>query len=204
MAEVTRRFANVSSSTDLFNSEERKKDTGSLIKTKENKIDKLIEKFTEATINYALRQVDSGIDAFQLFESWAGILNDEQFDKWCVQPAAKIFREINNKKIPTIGFPRAASVHNQIKYSNIDNISCISLDYNFPLDQITSLNQKVSYQGNLHPKILYKGGEEQAQTVEKILLAFKSKSHIFNLGHGVLPETPIRHIEQLMKQVRAK
>ena len=181
-----------------------KKNIQSLIKTNENKIDQLIEKFTNATTNYAIKQIDSGIDAFQLFESWAGILNDEQFDKWCIQPTTKIFKEINNKKTPTIGFPRAASVDNQIKYSNIKNISCISLDYNFPLDQITNLNQKISYQGNLHPEILYKGGETQTQATAKILQAFGTKPHIFNLGHGVLPETPTQHIEQLIKQVRSQ
>ena len=188
----------------LFDSEERKESPQTLINARENKIDQLIEKFTDATINYALKQIDSGIDAFQLFESWAGILNDEQFDKWCIQPTSKIFREINNKKTPTIGFPRAASTHNQIKYSNINNISCISLDYKFPLDQVINLNQKISYQGNLCPETLCKGGAEQAQVVERILLAFKSRSHIFNLGHGVLPETPIKHVEELIKQVRAK
>ena len=188
----------------LFNSDQRKKNTQTLIERNESKIDQLIEKFTDATINYALSQIESGIDAFQLFESWAGILNEEQFDKWCIEPTTKIFKEIDNIKIPTIGFPRAASVPNQIKYSNINNISCISLDYNFPLDQVISLNQKISYQGNLHPEILYKGGTEQFQAVEKILHAFKSKPHVFNLGHGVLPETPIKHIEELIKQVRTE
>ena len=188
----------------LFNVEERKKNIQSLINTNEKKIDQLIEKFTNATTNYAIKQIDSGIDVFQLFDSWAGILNNEQFDKWCIQPTTKIFKEINNKKTPTIGFPRAASVDNQIKYSNIKNISCISLDYNFPLDQINNLNQKVSYQGNLHPEILYKGGETQIQATKKILKAFNTKAHIFNLGHGVLPETPVQHIEQLIRQVRTQ
>ena len=188
----------------LFNSEERKKNTQTLINKNESKIDELMEKFTDATINYALNQIKSGIDVFQLFESWAGILNEEQFDKWCIQPTTKIFREIDNEKTPTIGFPRAASTKNQIKYSNINKISCISLDYNFPLDQLINLNQEISYQGNLHPEILLKGGTDQSKSVEKILLAFKSKPHVFNLGHGVLPETPIKHVEELIKQVRAE
>ena len=188
----------------LFNSDQRKKNTQILIKKNESKIDQLIEKFTDATINYTLSQIESGIDVFQLFESWAGILNEEQFEKWCIEPTTKIFREIDNIKIPTIGFPRSASVSNQIKYSNINNISCISLDYNFPLDKVINLNQEISYQGNLHPEILCKGGVVQFQAVEKILHAFKSKPHVFNLGHGVLPETPIRHIEELIKQVRAE
>ncbi len=188
----------------LFNSNERKKNIQTIIKKNESKVDQLIGKFTDAIINYALNQIKSGIDAFQLFESWAGILNEEQFDKWCLEPTTKIFREIDNTKTPTIGFPRAASVQSQIKYSNINNISCISLDYNFPLDQVINLNQKISYQGNLHPEILYKGGTDQSQAVKKILHAFKSKPHVFNLGHGVLPGTPIQHVEELVKQVRAE
>ena len=188
----------------LFDPEERKKNPQTLINANENKIDQLIERFTDATINYTLSQIKSGIDVFQLFESWAGILNEEQFDKWCIQPTTKIFREIDNIRTPTIGFPRAASVQSKIKYSNIRNISCISLDYDFPLDQAINLNQKISYQGNLHPEILYKGGMEQARAVEKILLAFKSKPHVFNLGHGVLPRTPTKHVEELIKQVRVE
>ena len=188
----------------LFNAEQRKKNIQKLINSNENRIDKLIEKFTDAIANYAIQQIDSGIDAFQLFESWAGVLNDEQFDKWCIQPTTAIFKEIKSKKTPTIGFAREASVNNQIKYSNIKNINCISLDYNFPLDQIKNLNQKISYQGNLHPGTLYKGGKRQVQETEKILKTFRSKPHIFNLGHGVLPGTPIQHVEQLIKQVRAQ
>ena len=186
----------------LFNTEERNKDIKTTINTNERKIDKLLEKFTDATINYAVKQIESGIDAFQLFDSWAGILNNEQFDKWCIQPTTKIFNEISKRKIPTIGFPRAASVEDQIKYSNMQHINCISLDYNFPLEKIVNLNQNISYQGNLHPEILCRGGDEQVLEIKKILQIFKGRPHVFNLGHGVLPETPTQNVEQLIKQVR--
>ena len=186
----------------LFNAEERKKNIQSLIKANENKIDQLIEKFTNATTNYAIKQIDSGIDAFQLFESWAGILNDEQFDKWCIQPTKEIFKEISSRKIPTIGFPRGASLHSYTQYSNLEGLSCISLDQNFNLKNITKLNDKIAFQGNLNPEILISDKETIVSEAKDILLAFKDYPHIFNLGHGVLPITPIENVRVMIETIR--
>tara|TARA_Y100001936_G_scaffold253521_1_gene318721 strand:- start:2679 stop:3665 length:987 start_codon:yes stop_codon:yes gene_type:complete len=186
----------------LFNAEERRKNIQPLIKKNENKIDQLIEKFTNATTNYAIKQIDSGIDAFQLFESWAGILNDEQFDKWCMQPTREIFKEISSRKIPTIGFPRGASLHSYTQYSNLGGLSCISLDQNFNLKNIKKLNNKIAFQGNLNPETLALDKEEIVSEVKDILLAFKDRSHIFNLGHGVLPATPVENVKTMIDVVR--
>ena len=186
----------------LFNTEERKKNIKSLIKTNENKIDQLIKKFTNATTNYAIKQIDSGIDVFQLFESWAGILNDEQFDKWCTQPTKEIFKEISSRKIPTIGFPRGASLYSYEQYSNLEGLSCISLDQNFNLNNIKKLNNKIAFQGNLNPETLVLDKGEIVSETKEILLAFKDYPHIFNLGHGVLPTTPIVNVRTMIDAVR--
>ncbi len=186
----------------FFKAEERKKNIQPLIKTNENKIDQLIEKFTNATINYAIKQIDSGIDAFQLFESWAGILNDEQFDKWCIQPTRKIFKEINSRKIPAIGFPRGTSLNSYIQYSNIEGLSCISLDQNFNLKNIAKLNDKIAFQGNLNPETLALDKKKTVSEAKDILLAFKDYPHIFNLGHGVLPSTPIENVSAMIDTIR--
>ena len=186
----------------LFNAEERKKNIQPLIKNNENKIDQLIEKFTNATINYAIKQIDSGIDAFQLFESWAGILNDEQFDKWCTQPTKEIFKEIKNRKIPTIGFPRGASLYSYVQYSNINGLSCVSLDQNFNLKNISELSDKIAFQGNLNPETLILEKGKIVSEVKDILLAFKEYPHIFNLGHGVLPATPIENVRAMIDTIR--
>jgi len=186
----------------LFNAEERKKNIKSLIKTNESKIDQLIKKFTNATTNYAIKQIDSGINAFQLFESWAGILNDEQFDKWCTQPTKEIFKEISSRKIPTIGFPRGASLYSYEQYSNLEGLSCISLDQNFNLKNIKKLNNKIAFQGNLNPETLFSDKGEIVSETKDILLAFKDYPHIFNLGHGVLPTTPIENVRTMIDTVR--
>tara|TARA_B100000965_G_scaffold186720_1_gene155804 strand:+ start:25 stop:1011 length:987 start_codon:yes stop_codon:yes gene_type:complete len=186
----------------LFNSDQRKTNTQTLIERNESKIDQLIEKFTDATINYALSQIESGIDAFQLFESWAGILNEEQFDKWCIKPTGEIFKEIRNKNIPTIGFPRGASLHSYTQYSYLEGLNCISLDQNFDLQNITKLNNKITFQGNLNPETLLRDKEKIVTETKDILLAFKKYPHIFNLGHGVLPDTPVESIETLIGVVR--
>ena len=186
----------------LFNTDKRKKNIEPLIKTNEHKIDELIKKFTNATINYAIKQIESGIDAFQLFESWAGILNDEQFDKWCMQPTREIFKEISSRKIPTIGFPRGVSLNSYKKYSHLEGLSCISLDQNFNLKNITELNDKIAFQGNLNPETLISDKGKIVSEVKDILLAFKDYPHIFNLGHGVLPTTPVENVGVMIDTIR--
>ena len=188
----------------LFNTENRKKNIEEKIKQAERQIDKLVDKFTVATIEYVLKQIDSGINIFQLFESWSGLLNDDQFEKWCIQPAVEIFREVKNKNIPTIGFPRGASKQNYVLYSNIKNLNCVSLDHNFNLNHTKELNQNIAYQGNLNPLVLMNGGEALSNEIEKILLAFDKLPHIFNLGHGILPNTPTRNVEQMITQIKSK
>jgi uroporphyrinogen decarboxylase len=160
---------------------------------KTSRIDNLIEQMTRAIIQHAEMQIDCGIDAFQIFESAAEHLNDEQFNKWCIQPTKKIIDSIKKiKDIPIIGFPRNT------------NLDFITLDYNFPLDKINELNDKIVFQGNLDPKYLLKDSPNLSQKIEEILFAFRERPHIFNLGHGVLPETSIEKVEQMLLQIRSK
>ena len=159
---------------------------------------------TRAIIQHAEMQIDCGIDAFQIFESAAEHLNDEQFNKWCIQPTKKIIESIKKiKDIPIIGFPRNTNLTCYKKYSNIDKLDCITLDYNFPLDIINELNDKIVFQGNLDPKHLLKDSPNLSQKIEEILFAFRERPHIFNLGDGVLPETSIEKVEQMLLQIRS-
>ena len=91
---------------------------------------------------------------------------------------------------------------NYIRYSNIKHLDCISLDTQFDLHKLDSLNQNLCFQGNLSPETLLMGGDNLNKEVENILLAFKNKPHIFNLGHGVLPKTPIDNVKQLINKIR--
>ena len=188
----------------LYEKNVRQKLTPEDILKKNSQIDNLIERMTLATIQHAEMQIDCGIDAFQIFESAAEHLNDEQFNKWCIQPTKKIIESIKRiKDIPIIGFPRNTNLACYKKYSNIDKLDCISLDHNFPLDKINELNDKIVFQGNLDPKHLLKDSQNLSQKIEEILFAFRERPHIFNLGHGVLPETSIEKVEQMLLQIRS-
>ena len=158
--------------------------------------------FTDLIIEHAANQIKSGTNVFQLFESWSGLLNDEQFETWCLDPANKIFSALKELGSYNIGFPREASLMNYIRYSNIKHLDCISLDTKFDLHKLDSLNQNLCFQGNLNPETLLIGGDNLNKEVENILLAFKNKPHIFNLGHGVLPKTPIDNVKQLINKIR--
>ena len=185
-----------------FNKKERMNINQTIILEKEKDIRKQIPKIIDVIISHATNQINSGIDAFQIFESWSGLLNDDQFEEWCIEPAKIIMQELSKQNIPTIGFPREASLKNYIKYSNIEGLSCLSLDTNFLLSNLKKLNQNICFQGNLDPKILLGGGIDLKNKTTQSRVAFKDYPHIFNLGHGVLPDTKIENIINLIKEVK--
>ena len=185
----------------IFNKNERNDINQRLIINKKEEIEKLVDIFTEATTKYALEQINLGVDAFQIFESASGVLTEEQFETWCLKPSQRILNSIDNK-VPVIGFPRGASLKSYIKYSNLENISAISLDEKFLLKNLSLLNQKITYQGNLNPKLLLGNQEDLVKKTKEILLAFEDYPHIFNLGHGVLPTTPVENVNLLIETIR--
>ena len=188
----------------LFNANQRKEISQKIILEKEKEIKKNINKTVDVIITHASKQIESGIDAFQIFESWSGLLNNEQFEEWCIEPTKTIIKEIKKLDTYTIGFPREASLENYIKYSNIETLDCISLDTKFSLSNITKLNQNICFQGNLDPLVLLEGDKVLKEKINEILVAFEHHSHIFNLGHGVLPGTKIENIETLIEEVKKK
>jgi uroporphyrinogen decarboxylase len=132
------------------------------------------------------------------------MLNDEQIMKWCIEPCKEIFKNIKKyKKIPTIAFPRGVSLDNYITYSNIEDLNCLSLDQFFNLKNINKLNANKTLQGNLNPETLKKGGKNLNMEISKILLAFKETPHIFNLGHGVIKDTPVKNVIQALDLIRS-
>jgi uroporphyrinogen decarboxylase len=187
----------------MFSPTERK-ELQKHIKHKEKEIEKKIKEITELTIEHGIRQTDSGIDAFQLFESAAGILEDEQLNRWCIEPCKLILKEIKkHKNIPTIVFPRGVSLKNYVSYSNISNLNCLSIDQFFNLKNISKLNTNKTIQGNLDPKTLRLGGKKLEREIHKILLAFRETPHIFNLGHGVIKDTPTTNVADAVDTIRS-
>jgi uroporphyrinogen decarboxylase len=164
----------------------------------------LIDVLVEASASYLIWQFAAGVEAVQIFDSWAGILPAGEFERWCVKPCARIVERVR-KEIPDakiIGFPRGA-VSGLRHFLNEVAVDAVGIDWTaelgFVRDQIQPLRP---IQGNLDPLVLRAGGAALDQSIDAILAAFSSGPFIFNLGHGVVPDTPIAHVEQLLARVR--
>ncbi|MEA2951377.1 MAG: uroporphyrinogen decarboxylase [Alphaproteobacteria bacterium] len=164
----------------------------------------LIDILVEASASYLIRQFKAGVDVVQIFDTWAGVLPPEEFDRWCVEPARRIVsqvrQEIPNAKI--IGFPRGAGV-GLLRYIEQVPVNAVGLDWiidqTFAREQI---QRRVPVQGNLDPLVLLAGGPALDRSMDTIIEVFAGGPFIFNLGHGILPETPIAHVDQMLKRVR--
>jgi uroporphyrinogen decarboxylase len=166
--------------------------------------ERLIDILVRASVEYLVRQFQAGVDAVQIFDTWAGVLPPDQFQRWCIAPAQRIVADVR-RAVPgakIIGFPRGAG-SNLIRYIEDVAIDAIGLDWmvdlRFVRDQVQS---RRPVQGNLDPLALRAGGAALDHGVAAILEAFSAKPFIFNLGHGILPDTPITHVEQMLKRVR--
>jgi uroporphyrinogen decarboxylase len=165
---------------------------------------KLIDILTEASASYLIKQFAAGVEAVQIFDTWAGVLPADEFRKWCIEPVARIVAGVR-EQIPTariIGFPRGAGTE-LTRYLEAVPVDAIGLDWmtelSFARDQIQPLR---TVQGNLDPLALLAGGAALDHATDAILEAFGGSPFIFNLGHGILPDTPISHVERLIARVR--
>lgn len=164
----------------------------------------LMDKLIEATADYLSKQIEAGAEAIQLFDSWAGILDDEGFDQWSIAPTRAIVEKLKqaHPETPIIGFPREAG-DKTIKYVKETGIQAVGLDYAMdPIWARDHLQNLLPVQGNLDPAILLAGGQKMIDTAQNILEIFADKPFIFNLGHGVIKETPPDHVEQLCEIIR--
>ncbi len=170
----------------------------------ETAFSQLIDAIIENTVEYLLGQVAAGIDAVQLFDSWAGSLSPAQFEKWVIAPNAVIISRLKavHPDLPIIGFPKGAGAK-LAAYANETGANAIGLDETVdPVWAHETLPADLPLQGNLDPLALIAGGEALEQSVKNILQIFEDRPHIFNLGHGILPDTPIEHVEKLLTLVR--
>jgi uroporphyrinogen decarboxylase len=164
----------------------------------------LIDVLVEASASYLVRQLRAGADAVQIFDTWAGVLPPEQFERWCIGPTQRII-DLVRAQVPDariIGFPRGAGAMLARYVENLP-INAVGLDWmvdkNFARERIQS---RVPVQGNLDPLALVAGGAALDRAIDAIMQAFAERRFIFNLGHGIVPETPIAHVEQMLKRVR--
>jgi uroporphyrinogen decarboxylase len=164
----------------------------------------LIESIIAATVDYLDGQIRSGVDAVQLFDSWAGSLSPAQFERWVIAPNAKIVSQLKTRHpdTPIIGFPKGAG-GKIAAYARETGVDAVGLDETVdPVWADSNLPQDMPVQGNLDPLALIAGGATLEEAVARILGAFHNRPHCFNLGHGILPDTPIAHVEKLLAQLR--
>lgn len=167
---------------------------------------KLVDLLVENSVAYLVKQFEAGVDGVQLFDTWAGVLPPEEFSRWCIEPAARIVNELR-RKVPNarvIGFPRGAG-HLLGDYVDRVPVNAVSVDWmadrKFIRERVQS---RVAVQGNLDPLALLAGGEALDRAIDVILDDFRDGRFIFNLGHGILPPTPIAHVEQMLRRVRGR
>jgi uroporphyrinogen decarboxylase len=164
----------------------------------------LIDILVDASIEYLVAQLEAGADAVQIFDTWAGILDDEGFARWAIDPVRRIIDGVR-KAVPDakiIAFAKGAGSRLGI-YGRQTGANGVGIDWTMPIaDANAMLPAGIASQGNLDPMRLTAGGEALDRGVDSILAATAGRPHIFNLGHGITPDTPIAHVERLIGRVR--
>ena len=164
----------------------------------------LIDKIVAVTVDYLSGQIEAGAQAVQLFDSWAGTLSPAQFERWVIAPTADIVGRlmVRHGDVPIIGFPKGAGAK-LAAYAAETGVDAIGLDETIdPAWADAMLPPGMPVQGNLDPLALIAGGEALTSAVARIRAAFDTRPHVFNLGHGILPDAPIAHVEQLLAILR--
>jgi len=167
-------------------------------------LDRLVDVLVSVSSDYLIGQLKAGADVVQIFDSWASVLDEVGFHRWCIRPTAAIVRQVRDA-VPDakfIGFPKGAGLMLPA-YVEETGVDAVGLDWTVPLgfarDEIQS---RVAVQGNLDPLVLLAGGSSLDIAVDRIMTTLGDGKFIFNLGHGIVPATPIEHVEQLVKRVR--
>jgi uroporphyrinogen decarboxylase len=164
----------------------------------------LVDCLVDASAEYLSAQLKAGADLVQIFDTWAGALQADNFERWCVQPTKRLVAKLRAKHpgAKVIGFPRGAG-KNIPRYVDETGVSAVSLgneiDRAFARDEIQT---RVPVQGNVDPLALLEGGAALEREVDAVLQILGAGPLIFNLGHGILPTTPIAHVERMLKRVR--
>jgi uroporphyrinogen decarboxylase len=161
----------------------------------------LIDLLAEATIEYLTGQIEAGVEVVQLFDSWAGILPEPAFLRWVIEPTRRIVAALKRRfaNCPVIGFPRGAGMLHE-RYFRDTGVDGIGIDTAVPLGYAHHILQSYgTVQGNLDPVLLIVGGAALEETVRKLRQTLGRGPYIFNLGHGVLPETPLENVKALAR-----
>lgn len=163
----------------------------------------LLDLLADQSASYLIRQIEAGVDAVQIFDSWSGVLDEACFEAFCMAPVKRIVEQVRAKypDVPVIGFPKGAGALYG-RYRRETGVTALGLDWTVPLDTARTYQQDGAVQGNLDPLRLVAGGRALEEGVKAILKSLGGGPLVFNLGHGIPPETPIAHVEAMVRQVR--
>ncbi|MDX2258697.1 MAG: uroporphyrinogen decarboxylase [Hyphomicrobiaceae bacterium] len=167
---------------------------------------RIIDLLVGASVEYLAGQIEAGVDVVQIFDSWAGSLPDDEFERWVVAPTRAMVSALKERhpSVPVIGFPRGAgsATARFVTATGVDGVSC---DSSMPLVQMLELSEMgVVVQGNLDPLLLVSGGPALDRRIDEILAAMEGRPFVFNLGHGIVPQTPPEHVARLVERVRGR
>lgn len=165
---------------------------------------KMIDILVDATSRYLIRQVEAGAEVLQLFDSWAGVLSAEQFRELVIEPNRRIVENVRAAApdVPIIGFPRNGGVliPEFVEKTGVDGVS---LDHSVPMEwAVDAIPKNCVLQGNLDNRLLVVGGDAMNRGIDTLLEQTQSRPFIFNLGHGIVPQTPPEHVGQAMNRIR--
>lgn len=167
-------------------------------------MERLVDALVAASVTYLVGQIRAGADVVQVFDTWAGVLDEEGFERWSVRPTAEIVRQVKaaEPSARVIGFVKGVGLRIE-SYVAGTGVDGIAIDWTVPLAFARDrLQPRVAVQGNLDPMILVAGGDALDRAVDRILTALAPGRFIFNLGHGIVPETPVANVERLVARVR--
>ncbi|WP_420542797.1 uroporphyrinogen decarboxylase [Sphingomonas naphthae] len=166
----------------------------------------IIDAIVAATVEYLSGQIEAGVHAVQLFDSWSGSLAPAEFERWVIAPTVAIVDRLRARHpdTPIIGFPKGAGAKLPA-YARETRVDAVGLDETVdPVWADGALPDGLPVQGNLDPLALVAGGDALDRAVDRILGAFPARPHVFNLGHGIVPDTPIAHVERALARVRKR
>jgi uroporphyrinogen decarboxylase len=161
----------------------------------------LIDAIGAATFDFLSLQIDAGVEVVQLFDSWAGALNPDGFERWVIGPTRRLVEQLKHRfpQVPVIGFPRGAGLMYE-RYAVQTGVDAVGLDTAVPAWFARErLQSRLAVQGNLDPVLLRVGGDAMRRAVADLRQGLGSGPFVFNLGHGVLPDTPPDHVAELAK-----
>jgi uroporphyrinogen decarboxylase len=163
----------------------------------------LIDILVETSVDYLALQVAAGADTVQIFDSWAGNLPEDEYRRWVIAPTAALIQRLRARGVtcPVIGFPRGNPLH-LLAYAAETGAAAVGCDTTVTLAAMRALAAKTAVQGNLDPLLLVAGGAAMDARIDAILEACRGSRLIFNLGHGIVPETPPDHVARLVQRVR--